>query len=164
MRHFRREPSASRRELRRTSFTKRKNPELSNSTNGGSFSNLLNWKKTATGNFIRLKRKKAKRDFSLLMKTTGNSSVITATITRNTPENVVKAMASAKFGYPKVVELFEEELTQRGTLEQTEKDKIFDDLEATLDEQLRAYVVKIDRLTPTIVDVIVKAPLQAKKI
>ncbi len=77
--------------------------------------------------------------------------------------NVVKAMASAKFGYPKVVELFEEELAQRGKLEQAEKDKIFDDLEATLDEQLRAYVVKIDRLTPTIVDVIVKAPLQARK-
>ena len=77
--------------------------------------------------------------------------------------NVVKAMASAKFGYPKVVELFEEELAQRGTISQSEKDKIFDDLEATLDEQLRAYVVKVDRLTPTIVDVIVKAPLQARK-
>ena len=77
--------------------------------------------------------------------------------------NVVKAMASAKFGYPKVVELFEEELAERGQLKQSEKDKIFDDLEATLDEQLRAFVVKIDRLTPTIVDVIVRAPLQARK-
>ena len=76
--------------------------------------------------------------------------------------NVVKAMASAKNGYPKVVELFEDEL-QRGELPQTERDQIFDKLEATLDEQLRAYVVKVDRLTPTIVDVIVKAPLQARK-
>jgi NAD(P)H-flavin reductase/NADPH-dependent glutamate synthase beta subunit-like oxidoreductase len=77
--------------------------------------------------------------------------------------NVVKAMASAKHGYPKVVELFVEELATRGTLPQAEKDSIFDKLEATLDEQLRAYVVKVERLTPTIVDVVVRAPLQAKK-
>jgi NADPH-dependent glutamate synthase beta subunit-like oxidoreductase/NAD(P)H-flavin reductase len=77
--------------------------------------------------------------------------------------NVVKAMASAKHGYPKVVELFVEELATRGDLPQAEKDSIFDKLEATLDEQLRAYVVRVERLTPTIVDVVVKAPLQAKK-
>jgi NAD(P)H-flavin reductase len=77
--------------------------------------------------------------------------------------NVVKAMASAKHGYKKVVEVFADELTERGALPQAEKDKIFDDLEATLDEQLRAYVVKVERLTPTIVDVVVKAPLQARK-
>ncbi len=77
--------------------------------------------------------------------------------------NVVKAMASAKDGYQKVVELFAEELAERGTLPQSERDSIFDKLEATLDEQLRAYVVKVDRLTPTIVDVVVKAPLQARK-
>jgi len=39
----------------------------------------------------------------------------------------------------------------------------FNDLVSTLDEQLRAYVVKVERLTPTIVDVVVKAPLQARK-
>jgi NADPH-dependent glutamate synthase beta subunit-like oxidoreductase/NAD(P)H-flavin reductase len=77
--------------------------------------------------------------------------------------NVVKAMASAKHGYEKVVEIFADELAGRGALPQSERDAIFDKLEATLDEQLRAYVVKIDRLTPTIVDVIVKAPLQARK-
>ncbi len=77
--------------------------------------------------------------------------------------NVVKAMASAKFGYERVVELFAEELEKRGVLPQTERDAIFDKLEKTLDDQLRAYVVRVDRLTPTIVDVIVKAPLQARK-
>jgi len=77
--------------------------------------------------------------------------------------NVVKAMASAKNGYPKVVEIFAEELATRGDLPQAEKDEIFDKLEAVLDEEIRAYVVKVDRLTPTIVDVIVKAPLQARK-
>ncbi len=77
--------------------------------------------------------------------------------------NVVKAMASAKHGYEKVVELFADELATHGTLPQTERDKIFDNLENTLDEQLRAFVVKVERLTPTIIDVIVKAPLQARK-
>lgn len=77
--------------------------------------------------------------------------------------NVVKAMASAKHGYEKVVEVFADELAVRGALQQSERDAIFDKLEATLDEQLRAYVVKVERLTPTIVDVIVKAPLQARK-
>ena len=77
--------------------------------------------------------------------------------------NVVKAMASAKFGYPKVVEIFADELAERGALDQWERDSIFDKLVATLDEQLRAFVVRVDRLTPTIVDVVVKAPLQARK-
>jgi len=77
--------------------------------------------------------------------------------------NVVKAMASAKHGYPKVVELFADEFATRGPLPQSERDAIFDKLEATLDNQLRAYVVRVERLTPTIVDVIVKAPLQARK-
>lgn len=77
--------------------------------------------------------------------------------------NVVKAMASAKNGYPKVVEIFAEELATRGDLPQATRDEIFDKLEAVLDEEIRAYVVKVDRLTPTIVDVIVKAPLQARK-
>ncbi|HEX2641042.1 MAG TPA: hypothetical protein VHL50_10740, partial [Pyrinomonadaceae bacterium] len=77
--------------------------------------------------------------------------------------NVVKAMASAKHGYQKVVELFADELAERGTLPQWERDAIFDKLVATLDDQLRAFVVKVERLTPTIVDVVVKAPLQARK-
>jgi NAD(P)H-flavin reductase/NADPH-dependent glutamate synthase beta subunit-like oxidoreductase len=77
--------------------------------------------------------------------------------------NVVKAMSSAKHGYEKVVEIFADELANRGELPQETRDSIFDNLEANLDAELRAYVVKVDRLTPTIVDVIVKAPLQARK-
>jgi NADPH-dependent glutamate synthase beta subunit-like oxidoreductase/NAD(P)H-flavin reductase len=73
--------------------------------------------------------------------------------------NVVKAMASAKHGYEKVAELFADEINENGV----ENEKVFDQLVQTLDEQLRAYVVEVRRLTPTIVDVIVKAPLQAKK-
>jgi NADPH-dependent glutamate synthase beta subunit-like oxidoreductase/NAD(P)H-flavin reductase len=77
--------------------------------------------------------------------------------------NVVKAMASAKHGYEKVGEIFADDIAAKGALSQEERDRIFDALEAKLDEQFRAFVVKVDRLTPTIVDVIVKAPIQARK-
>jgi NAD(P)H-flavin reductase len=75
--------------------------------------------------------------------------------------NVVKAMASAKHGYQRVVELFE--MTTASDDANAESGNRFDSLISTLDEQLRAYVVKVERLTPTIVDVVVKAPLQARK-
>ncbi|MEZ5424056.1 MAG: FAD-dependent oxidoreductase [Pyrinomonadaceae bacterium] len=77
--------------------------------------------------------------------------------------NVVRAMASAKHGYEHVVHLFQNEIASRGEVPQAERDAIFDRLEATLDEQLRAFVVKVERLTPTIVEIIVKAPVQARK-
>ncbi|MEO8573706.1 MAG: FAD-dependent oxidoreductase [Pyrinomonadaceae bacterium] len=73
--------------------------------------------------------------------------------------NVVKAMASAKDGYKRVVELFADELASGAKTDE----KCFERLVNTLDEQLRAYVVRVERLTPTIVDVVVKAPLQARK-
>ncbi|MGI8469672.1 MAG: FAD-dependent oxidoreductase, partial [Pyrinomonadaceae bacterium] len=72
--------------------------------------------------------------------------------------NVVKAMASAKHGYEKVAELFAGE-----TVDSNSAENNFTSLVKTLDEQIRATVVKVERLTPTIVDVIVKAPLQARK-
>ena len=98
--------------------------------------------------------------------------------------NVVKAMASAKHGYEKVVEIFADvpppsrrlsgvrpalqsgagrSLDSRRDGGVTFPDDIFDNLVTKLDEELRAYVIKVERLTPTIVDVIVKAPLQARK-
>jgi NADPH-dependent glutamate synthase beta subunit-like oxidoreductase/NAD(P)H-flavin reductase len=77
--------------------------------------------------------------------------------------NVVKAMASAKDGYSKVVELFEEEIAPTRHVSEESDLETFDGMIARLDESLRAYVVKVDRLTPTIVDVIVKAPFQARK-
>ena len=72
--------------------------------------------------------------------------------------NVVKAMASAKHGYEKVAELFAGETANEATTNNS-----YTSLVKTLDEQMRATVVRIERLTPTIVDVIVKAPLQARK-
>ena len=71
--------------------------------------------------------------------------------------NVVKAMASAKHGYERVVELFADEIADGAN------ENKFNKLVENLDEQLRAHVVRVERLTPTIVDVIVKAPLQARK-
>src|SRR5688500_16876300 len=82
--------------------------------------------------------------------------------------NVVKAMASAKHGYRHVVDLFEGVQSSSSTsFEKRDESRTpsggFNELVSTLDEQLRAYVVRVDRLTPTIVDVVVKAPLQARK-
>lgn len=71
--------------------------------------------------------------------------------------NVVKAMASAKLGYEKIVELFSD---FSGEVKSAD---IFDALTQKLDEQLRAFVVRVERLAPAIVEVIVKAPLQAMK-
>ena len=77
--------------------------------------------------------------------------------------NVVRAMASAKFGYEKVVDLFHDEISGLDPATQMDRDGEFDRLVEHLDEQLRAFVVRVERLTPTIVDVVVKAPLQARK-
>ncbi|HIF52268.1 MAG TPA: pyridine nucleotide-disulfide oxidoreductase [Thiotrichaceae bacterium] len=77
--------------------------------------------------------------------------------------NVVKAMASAKDGYPYISKLFEKEIAtlspESHELRQAALGKFFDNLE----QELLATVVKINRLTPTIVEIIVHAPLQARK-
>jgi hypothetical protein len=81
--------------------------------------------------------------------------------------NVVKAMASAKHGYSHVAQLFAEEIAAVETsfdkaAQATREDK-FTSLIETLDEQIVARVVRVDRLTPTIIDVVVHAPMQARK-
>jgi NADPH-dependent glutamate synthase beta subunit-like oxidoreductase/NAD(P)H-flavin reductase len=77
--------------------------------------------------------------------------------------NVVKAMASARFGYEQIVSLFEDELSNLKTEEQPQREAAFNSLIEYLDDALTPRVVRVDRLTPTIVDVIVRAPMQAKK-
>ncbi len=77
--------------------------------------------------------------------------------------NVVRAMASAKHGYRKVVELFADELAALDPAGQPAREAAFAALRARLDDELLATVVRIDRLTPTIVDVIVRAPLAARR-
>jgi NADPH-dependent glutamate synthase beta subunit-like oxidoreductase/NAD(P)H-flavin reductase len=77
--------------------------------------------------------------------------------------NVVKAMASAKNGYPYVAKLFEQELANLNPAQQLERDSSLKALFARLDDAFKASIVAINRLTPTIVEVVVKAPLAAEK-
>jgi NADPH-dependent glutamate synthase beta subunit-like oxidoreductase/NAD(P)H-flavin reductase len=77
--------------------------------------------------------------------------------------NVVKAMASAKNGYPYVVKLFEKELAKLNPAQQAERDAALAKLFAKLDEAFTATIVAINRLTPTIIEVVVKAPMAAEK-
>jgi NAD(P)H-flavin reductase len=77
--------------------------------------------------------------------------------------NVVKAMASAKNGYPYVVKLFEQELASLNPSQQTERDAAAKSLFARLDDSFKASIVEINRLTPTIVEIVIKAPLAAEK-
>jgi NADPH-dependent glutamate synthase beta subunit-like oxidoreductase/NAD(P)H-flavin reductase len=76
--------------------------------------------------------------------------------------NVVKAMASAKHGYPHVVQLFEDEVAALDPASQPQREAKWHDMIARMDEQLLAYVERVVRLTPTIVEVIVRAPAAAR--
>jgi NAD(P)H-flavin reductase len=76
--------------------------------------------------------------------------------------NVVKAMASAKDGYPYVVKLFEDELLTLDVAKQAERELALHAFQQQLDDNLLAHVVKVNRLTPTIIEVVIKAPAAAK--
>jgi NADPH-dependent glutamate synthase beta subunit-like oxidoreductase/NAD(P)H-flavin reductase len=76
--------------------------------------------------------------------------------------NVVKAMASAKDGYRKVVELFADDIAAQSADEQPQRDAAWQRLAQTLDYELLAVVEDVVRLTPTIVEVIVRAPAAAR--
>ena len=77
--------------------------------------------------------------------------------------NVVKAMASAKDGYPHVAALFADDIAALDPAAQPQRDAQRAALFDTLDEELLATVVEVNRLTPTIVEVIARAPMQARK-
>ena len=76
--------------------------------------------------------------------------------------NVVKAMASAKDGYPHIVGLFADELASLDSNQQAARDAAWSALVARLDDELIARVEDVVRLTPTIIEVIVKAPAAAR--
>ncbi|MGO9712893.1 MAG: FAD-dependent oxidoreductase [Polyangiaceae bacterium] len=76
--------------------------------------------------------------------------------------SVVRAMASAKDGYPKVVELFPEVAALRPA-DQPARDAERAKLFAKLDDSMVARVVEVNRLTQTIVEVVVHAPMAARK-
>ncbi|WP_084191178.1 FAD-dependent oxidoreductase [Methylomarinum vadi] len=77
--------------------------------------------------------------------------------------NVVKAMAGAKDGYPYIVELFARDIAKLDPSGQDQREHQLQQFQARLDDALRAYVVAVNRLTPTIIEVIVRAPLAARK-
>jgi NAD(P)H-flavin reductase len=77
--------------------------------------------------------------------------------------NVVKAMASARDGYPHVTALFQDELANLDPDKQDERDFSWKRLTAQLEEDLVARVSEVRRLTPTIVEVIVYAPAAARR-
>jgi NADPH-dependent glutamate synthase beta subunit-like oxidoreductase/NAD(P)H-flavin reductase len=77
--------------------------------------------------------------------------------------NVVKAMASAKFGYEHVAGLFADEVKDLRDEDQPARDAKFAKLIDYLDDQLTASVVQVNRLTETIVDVVIRAPMQVRQ-
>jgi len=76
--------------------------------------------------------------------------------------NVVKAMASAKDGFPHVVRLFAAELSSLDAPTQPARDAAWTAFVRRLDDEFNATVEDVVRLTPTIVEVIVKAPAAAR--
>jgi NADPH-dependent glutamate synthase beta subunit-like oxidoreductase/NAD(P)H-flavin reductase len=76
--------------------------------------------------------------------------------------NVVKAMASAKDGYPRVTALFADEVSRLDPSMQPRRDETWSALVAKLDEELLGRVEYVQRLTATIVEVVVRAPAAAR--
>lgn len=79
--------------------------------------------------------------------------------------NVVKALASAKDGYEKVVEIFEKDISglKCDPDSVSARENKFRDLISNLDNGLIATVEKVIRLTPSIIEIIIKAPFAVKK-
>ncbi len=77
--------------------------------------------------------------------------------------NVVKAMASAKDGYPYVTALFARDTVAGDPAAQTAREAAWQALAARLDAELLARVHEVRRLTDTIVEVVVHAPAAARR-
>ncbi len=76
--------------------------------------------------------------------------------------SVVKAMASAKDAYPHVTALFRHDIARLDPVDQPTRDAKRKALFAQLDDDFIAVVHDVVRLTPTIIDVIVRAPAAAR--
>ena len=76
--------------------------------------------------------------------------------------NVVNAMASAKHGYPHVVALFADEIAALSPADQPKREDAWQAMIGRLDDQLLARVERVVRLTPTIIEVIVRARAAAR--
>ena len=76
--------------------------------------------------------------------------------------SVVKAMASAKNGYKKIAELFEDDIRKAEQKEYVPPQEELDEFFLYLDHQFKPKVVSVEKLTPTITEIIVHAPAAAK--
>jgi NADPH-dependent glutamate synthase beta subunit-like oxidoreductase/NAD(P)H-flavin reductase len=76
--------------------------------------------------------------------------------------SVVKAMASARDAYPHVVALFQRDFARLGEEPQSARDARLKALFTKLDDEFSAVVHAVTRLTPTIVEVVVRAPAAAR--
>jgi len=72
--------------------------------------------------------------------------------------NVVKAMASAKKGYPPITRVLLGDRSERPVVPPA----LWEDFRRRVEERLTARVVAVHRLTPTIVEVVVRAPAAAE--
>ncbi len=77
--------------------------------------------------------------------------------------NVVRAMASARDGYEDIVALFSEDLAALDEPGQDARDAQWKELAGVLDDGLVPSVHEVKRLTPTIVEVFVRAPFAARR-
>ena len=76
--------------------------------------------------------------------------------------NVVKAMASAKDGTPRIVSLFRQAIDGLRPEDLPARMERLDRLWRAMDDELNCVVTEVRRLTPTIIEVIVRAPTQAR--
>jgi len=77
--------------------------------------------------------------------------------------NVVKAMASAKDGYPYLVKLFEHDLQALDPGQQAGRDVALKDFQQQLDGLFKATVSEVKRLAPNIIEVVIHSPMAAQK-
>jgi len=77
--------------------------------------------------------------------------------------SVVKAMASAKHGYRHVAELFAPDIAALDAAGQPQREQRWAKFASEVNEQFSAVVQSVNRLAPSIIEVIVRAPLAARK-
>jgi NAD(P)H-flavin reductase len=77
--------------------------------------------------------------------------------------NVVKAMASARDAFPFVTKVFESHIQKLDPGKQADRDRSWRAFASHLDSELLASVHEVNRLTPTIVEVVVHAPAAARR-
>jgi NAD(P)H-flavin reductase/NADPH-dependent glutamate synthase beta subunit-like oxidoreductase len=77
--------------------------------------------------------------------------------------SVVKAMASGKDGFPHIAELFKAELASLDPAAQPHRELEWQRMIGHLDIELLPRTAMVNRLTPTIVEVVVRAPAAARK-